>query len=242
MPNVYLSIYANAYLHVQALQFMLLCFVPLCAYATYKNRNLSFFAVYGVAVWFLVFKGQEYIGSNSLPMDISAICYFLYILSAFLPVRPLKVAVAQLAGLCGAVYGIVMFTAPQIFAARDTNVMTFYLAIVNHSLLFFGGLAMFGHVSFKKTDCIWTLAVLAAIIAYIEICVAMGVAEGNAVFSKIVDGSIIQLAAPEFTIRWWYYVLYYPMVLGLFGLWIALTYEINRRVLPPKQKIGFLAV
>ena len=64
--------YANVFLHVQALQFILLCLVPLSAYATYKNRILSFVAVYGLAVWFLVFKGAEYWNSNSPPMDISA--------------------------------------------------------------------------------------------------------------------------------------------------------------------------
>lgn len=234
--------YANAYLHIQALQFILLCLAPLGAYATFKNRTLSFLAVYGVAVWFLVFKGTEYAGSHSLPMDISAICYFLYILSAFLPVRPLKAAAAQIAGLCGVVYGLVMFYAPQIFSARDPNEMTFYLAIVNHALLFFGGLAMCGHIPFGKADCLWTIGVLAVIIAYTEICVAMGVAEGNAVFSQIVNGSIIQLAAPAFSMAWWYYALYYPIVFGLLALWIALTYAINGRAVPPKQKIGFFAV
>ncbi len=234
--------YANAFLHVQALQFILLCLVPLGAYATYKNRILSFVAVFGVAVWFLVFKGAEYWNSDRLPMDISAICYFLYAFCAFLPVRPLKVAAAQIAGLCGVVYGLVMLSAPQIFSARDTNEMTLYLAIVNHALLFFGGLAMFGHIRFAKTDFLWTLAVLGAVIAYIEICVARGVAEGNAVFSKIVDGSIIQVPAPTFSMTWWYYVLYYPIVFGLLGLWIALTYAINRSAVRSKQKIGFFAV
>ncbi len=234
--------YSNPYLHIQALQLVLLFLAPLGAYATYKNRTLSFLAVYGVAVWFLVFKGAEYAGSHSLPMDISAVCYFLYIVSALLPVRPLKVAAAQIAGLCGVVFGLVMFYAPQIFAARDPNQMTFYLAIVNHFLLFFGGLAMFGHVPFGKADCLWTLAVLGAIIAYIEICVALGVAEGNAVFSKIVDGSIMQLAAPNFTLTWWYYMLYYPVVFGLLGLWIAVSYAINCKALPTKQKVGFFAV
>ena len=234
--------YSNPYLHVQALQLVLLIFAPLGAYATYKNRTLSFLAVYGVAVWFLVFKVTEYAGSHSLPMDISAICYFLYILSVFLPLRPLKAAAAQIAGLCGVVYGLVMFYAPQIFSTRDPNEMTFYLAVVNHSLLFFGGLAMFGHIPFGKADFLWTLAVIGVIIAYIEICVSMGVAEGNAVFSKIVDGSIILLAAPNFTMQWWYYVLYYLIVFGLLGLWIALSYAINCKAVKPRQKIGFFAV
>ncbi len=234
--------YANPYLHIQALQFILLCFAPLGAYATYKNRDLSFLAVYGVALWFLVFKGVEYAHSRNLPMDISAICYFLFAASVLLPVRPLKVAAAQIAGLCGVVYGIVMVAAPQIFAARDPNEMTFYLAIANHALLFFGGLAMSGHVPFRKTDLLWTAAILAVIVVYTEVCVGMGVAEGNAVFSRIVDGSIILFAAPSFSMPWWYYALYYPVVLGLFGLWVALTYAINRRAVRPKQKAGFFAV
>lgn len=233
--------YSNPNLHIQALQLMLMCLVPLAIYATGKNKVLSSFAVYGVAVWFLIFKGAEYFGANRLPMDISAICYFLYMIGAVLPIRPFKIAVAQLSALCGLVYGIMIFFAPQIFRTRDPNDMTLFLAIVNHALLFFGGMSVIVRFPLKKTDVIWTVILLGAIIAYIEICVMKGVAEGNAVFSKIVDGSIITVAVPGFVMHWWYYVLYYSVVLTLFGLWIALTYAINRRAVHPQKKVGIFA-
>ncbi len=233
--------YSNPYLYVQALQLLLLLLVPLACFATYRSKMLSFVAVYGVAVWFFVFKGAEYFGSRSLPMDISALCYFLYVIAAILPVRPLKVAAAQLSALCGLVYGLMFFFAPQIFRTRDTNDMTFYLAMVNHAILLFGGLAVIGRFPLKKSDIFWTGGVLAAIIIYIEICVANGVAEGNAVFTKILDGSIIQVPFPDFTMQWWYYALYFPTVFLLLGLWIAFTYAINRKVARPDRKVGILA-
>lgn len=233
--------YSNPNLHIQALQLMLMCLVPPAIYATSKNRALSGVAVYGVAVWFLIFKGAEYFGSGRLPMDISAVCYFLYMIAAILPVRPFKLAVAQLSALCGLVYGIAIFFAPQIFRTQDPKDLTLFLAIVNHALLFFGGMSVIVRFPLKISDVIWTVVLLAAIITYIEICVMQGVAEGNAVFSKIVDGSIIMFAVPGSTMHWWYYVLYYPIVFTLLGLWIALTYVLNRRVVRPKKKVGIFA-
>ena len=233
---------ANSYFYIQAVQFILLCFVPLAAYATYKNRVVSYLAVYGVALWFFVFKFVQFITSRTFPMDISALCYCLYAVCLFVPIRPLKVVAAQFSALCGLIYGLVFLSLPQVFCARDPEITTILWTIVNHCLLFFGGLAMMGHVSFKKTDLLWTVLFLAAMIAYIEICVAKGVAEGNAVFSKIVDGSVILIGAPSVKLTWWNYALYYFIVFTLLGLWIALTYAVNRRVLPPKKKVGFFAL
>lgn len=233
--------YANEYLPVQLLELVLLCLSSLAAYATSKNKAFSFMAVYGIAAWFLVSKIAEYSGSGAVPMDISAICYFLFGFGALLPIRPLKIAVGQLAALCGLVFGVVMICAPQIFAARDPNEFTRFLAISNHALLFFGGLSMMLRHRFRWTDIFFSLALLGAIIVYTEICVAKGVFEGNAVFSKIIDGTIILLAAPSFSMPWWYYVLYYFLAAVIYGLWIAFTYLINRRA-DPKTKTGIFAV
>lgn len=234
--------FGHPFLHIQLLQFVFSCLALLAAYATWKNRVLSFVAVYGVAVWFLVWKSIEYGGSGRLPMDISAICYFLYGIVAILPVRPAKTAVAQIAALCGLVYSICMMSMPQIFFARDPNQAVEYFAIVNHSLLLFGGLAMLGHIRFKWTDVFWTVAVVGAVAAYIEICISLGVEEGTAIFSQILDGSVILVIAPNFSMRWWYYVLYYTVTLSIFALWIALTYALNRKAAAKVGKSGFFAV
>ncbi len=233
---------ANYYFYIQAIQFVLLCFALFAAYATYKNRVVSYLAVYGVALWFFVFKFVRFFTSHTLPLDISAICYCLYSVCLFVPIRPLKVVAAQFSALCGVIYGLVFLSLPQVFCARDPEITTVLWTITNHSLLFFGGLAMMGHVSFKKTDLLWTALSLAAMIAYIEVCVAKGVAEGNAVFSKIIDGTVILIGAPSVPLTWWYYMLYYSVVFILLGLWLALTYAVNRRVIPPKKKVGFFAL
>lgn len=233
--------FANQYLHVSALQFLLLLLVSLAAFATYKNRALSHIAVYGTAVWLLVFKIYEYSVSRRFPMDVSALCYFLYGACALLPIRSLKVAASQLSALCGLVFGVVQLCAPQIFSAREPSEMWRYFATVNHMLLLFGGLAMAGHVPFKKSDVFTTLGVLGAMISYTEICISMGVAEGNAVFSQIIDGSIILVAAPAFSIKWWYYFLYYPVVIFLLGLWLSASYFLNSKAVKGK-KAGIFAL
>lgn len=233
---------AKYYFYIQAIQLILLCFAPLAAYATYKNRFISYLAVYGVAIWFFIFKFVEFITSHTLPMDISALCYCLYAACLFVPIRPFKVITAQFSALCGLIYGLVFFSLPQVFCARDPEITTILWTILNHCLLFFGGLAMMGHISFKKTDILWTILFLAAMIAYVEICVAKGVAEGNAVFSKIVDGSVILIGAPSVRLTWWYYALYYTVVFTLLGLWTVLTYAVNRRAIRPKKKVGFFAL
>ena len=232
---------SDEFLPIRAVQFVLLCFAVLAAYATNKNRAFSYLSIYGVAVWLLYFKISEYAGSGRLPLDISAICYFLYGFFALLPVRPLKVAAAQLCALCGLVYAICMLAMPQVFYHRDPTEIGRYFAVANHSLLFFGGLAMMVHVGFRKTDLIYTAAVLGAIIVYTEICVAKGVQQGTAIFSQIVDGSVILVIAPGFTIRLWYYVVYYLLVAGLLGLWVYFTYAVNRRAVPNNIKRGFFA-
>ena len=233
---------SDKFLPIRAVQFVLFCFALLAVYAVHKNRKLSYIAIYGVAAWLLYFKISEYAGSGRMPMDISAICYFMFGLCAILPVRPLKVAAAQICALCGLVYGITMLVMPQVFYQRDPTEIGRYFAVANHSLLFFGGLTMMVHVGFRKTDCIYTAAVLGAIIGYIEICVAKGVQQGTAIFSQIVDGSVIQVAVPGFAMAWWYYILYYTVVFSLLGLWIYFTYAVNRMAVPKDIKRGFFAV
>lgn len=229
------------YFQMQALEFALIVFAILAAYATYKNRKLSYVAIYGVAVWLIVIKIIQYVQSGRLPMDISAICYFLFGLFALLPIRPAKVVVSQLAALCGLVYGLTVIAMPEIFNKIDPSEFGRYFAMLNHSLLLFGGLAMMGHVRFKRLDILWTLAFLAAIIAYTEICVACHVEEGTAIFSRIVNGSIILYVVPGFTMPVWYYIVYYCLVAGIFSLWIALSYFINRKASPKNLKAGFFA-
>ena len=229
------------FLPIRAVQFVLLCFALLAVYATYKNRALSHLSIYCVAVWLLFFKISQYAASGNLPMDISAVCYFLFGFFALIPVRPLKVAAAQLCTLCGLVYAIAMLVMPQVFYARDPTEIGRYFAVANHSLLFFGGLAMMVRVGFRKTDLICTGLVLGGIIAYTEICVATGVQQGTAIFSQIIDGSVILVVAPGFTLSWWYYILYYTVVLSLLGLWILLTYAVNRRTVPENIGRGLFA-
>ena len=232
---------SDIYLPIRAVQFVLLCFALLAVYATQKNRTLSYIAIYGVAAWLLYFKISEFAGSGRMPMDISAVCYFVYGFFAILPVRPLKVAAGQICALCGLVYAICMLVMPQVFSARDATEIGRYFAVANHSLLFFGGLVMMVHVGFRKLDLICTGLVLGGIIAYTEICVATGVQQGTAIFSQIIDGSVILVVAPGFTLSWWYYILYYTVVLSLLGLWILLTYAVNRRTVPENIGRGLFA-
>ncbi len=230
------------FFHVRALQFVLGCLAVLAAYGTCKNRVMSYAAVYGVGAWLLILKCIQYHQSGTLPMDISAVCYFLYGFAALLPVRPVKAAVAQLAALCGLIYCIVMIVMPEAFYMRDPTEFGRYFAITNHSLLLFGGLAMLGHVRMKWTDLFYTLVILGAIVAYVEICVSSGVEEGTAIFSRIVNGSIILVAVPDFVLTWWYYILYYLFVATAFGGWLALTYAFSRRMTPKEMRAEFLAV
>ena len=218
-----------AFFQMRILQILLFFLASFAAYATYKNRVLSYVAVFSVAIWFLVIKGIEYIPTGRLPMDLSAISYFLYGVCVILPLRPAKVAASQVATLCGLVYGICVIVHPQSFYARDSDEFARYFAMTNHAMLFFGGLAMMGHVRFKWTDIFWTLGIVAAVVIYTEICVACGVAEGNAIFSQIVNGSIIHEAFPDFSMPWWYYIAYYATLSVVLALWLALTYAVNRK-------------
>lgn len=232
----------DEFLPIRSVQFVLFCLVPLAVYATYKRRALAFLSLYAVAAWLLYFKISQYAGSGQMPMDISAVCYFLFGFCVLLPVRPAKVAVAQLCTLCGLVYGVSMLIMPQTFSVRDPSEIGRYFAVVNHSLLFFGGLVMMTHVGFKWTDLIWTLSLLFGIVVYTEVCIYRGVQEGTAVFSQIANGSIIHVIAPGVPMTWWYYVLYYLVVFALFALWIRLTYALNRMTVPNDIKRGFFAV
>ncbi len=231
-----------AYFHVQALQVVFFALGLFGAYATYKSRALSYVAVFFVAAWLLVLKGIQYFELGRLPMDISAVCYFLYGICAILPFRPLKTVAAQLATLCGLVYGICMIARPDVFFEHDSNEFGRYFAIANHAMLFFGGLAMMGHVRFKKTDFLWTLSAVALIVGYIEACVLYGVPESTAVFPEIVNGNIVYMIFPDFTPAWWYYPVYYAAFAVLTGLWLKLTYIINRRAVPATLQTRFITM
>ena len=230
------------FFHMRALQACIFFLGILAAYATYKNRVLSYVGVYAAAIWLFGIKMYEYVGSGRLPMDISAICYFLFGACTILPVRPLKVAAAHLGTLCGLVYGIVMIAMPHTFYQRDPDEFLRFYGMVNHAMLFFGGFAMFVHVRFKKTDFFWTLCLLTLIIGYTEICVQCGVAAGTAMFPSIINGSFVFDELTWLSPTWWYYPVYYALLATLFALWLKLTYIINRRAVPESRKAGFFAL
>ena len=234
-------IFTDAHWYYGLLQLFLLGLDVLAAFGALRFRRFGLVWLWVTALWFLGYKIWEYVPFGRWPLDFSAVTYFLFALAALLPVRPLK-TVASFSGLlAGACFIVTMIFLPGMHYSSQPTGQTLIMAILNHNLLFAGGLILAGRQVFKKRDLFWIAGWLVLVIAYIEILThCFGIEQSNAVFTKIMDGSVIcLLLGKTVALPWWYYVVYYLFCAGLLALLLFLFFKLNRKLYAsPPQDAG----
>lgn len=166
--------------------------------------------------------------------------YFLFAVAVLLPVRPLKAAASFSGMLAGVCFIVTLILLPEMQYDSQPNGLCLIMAILNHNLLFTGGMILAGRYPFKKTDLFWIGGWLVLAIACIEVLThCFGFTQSNAVFTDILDGTIVfQLTGNTFALPWWYYALYYPCCLALLCLLLFLFFKVNKLLQKQAPAVG----
>lgn len=206
--------------------------VSLVRFVVGKNRILDRFAMWAIALFLVLYKLDEYGFGRVVPLDHSAMSYFLFGLAAVVPFRPLKCAASFSAMLSGAIYALTMLLFPENHFSEVTAVTqnAFYvrMAMLNHNLLFAGGAFMCGLARFDRSDLVWLFGWYGFFMAYLKLMVdGFGVKTDNVSIIRIMDGSLVA-AVLGVEITPLYIALYCAAVAVVFAALVAGYIALNR--------------
>ena len=71
------------------------CYVLLGVFAAGRNKWVDRIAAWVIGAYLLLYKSWEYGPFSTVPVDLSAISYFLFGVAAFVPFRPVKAALIR---------------------------------------------------------------------------------------------------------------------------------------------------
>ena len=186
-----------------------------------------------MAVFTLVYEIYYYVTHpTSMPIAFSTFSYFFFCIAVFLPVRPIKSAAAFCSFLSGIIYlGAFVFYPDANFRAQPDELGR-TVGYTLHNMMLFGGLLLYSRCKVKKTDVIYIIGFFIFVAVYSEVAMRVfGNGNVNPITSGAIEATLIHQVAPNFVIKWWWYLLWYPLVAAIFwGMW-ELTLFINRRLL-----------
>lgn len=196
-----------------------------------RNRLFDAVVVWVIGAYLLCYKLNEYGPFKAMPIDLSAMSYFLFGVAAFVPLRPLKSAAAFSAMLSGIIYVATMTFFPETHIASLNSSDKFFLinmAMCNHNLLLLGSIFMTAQLEVKRDDVVFLLGWFGFFFAYLNLLVtAYGVSYKNSSIIGIIDGSLVagvlgMDVTPAFG------AVYYTVCLFVFGALVALFILLNR--------------
>lgn len=199
-------------------------------FLTGKNRLAERIAVWVLGAYFLFYKSWEYGPFEALPLDLSAMSYFLFGIAAFVPFRPLKAAASFSAMLSGIIYAATMTLYPEShFASLPSNIYFLVsMALVNHNLMLVGGILMSSIYKYERTDYVWIFGWMGFFVAYVALLVyGYEVNIGTSSILGILHGTLVaEVLGVEMTVG--YFIIYYTVFFALFGALMYGYYRLNR--------------
>ena len=216
------------------------CYVLLGVFAAGRNKWVDRIAAWVIGAYLLMYKSWEYGPFSTVPVDLSAISYFLFGVAAFVPFRPVKAAGSVSAMLSGAVYFFTMILYPEthVESLLANRWYLLIMAMVNHNLMFAGGLFLCARNTFRRTDCVWVLGWFAFYLAYYELVTAgYGMTSNVTAITGILDGSLVAgvLGLP---LTAGYYVGYYIIVILALALIASVFVLLNRAFARRRERKG----
>ena len=203
-----------------------------------RSRVFDRVGAWLIGAYLLMYKFNEYGPFRTVPLDLSAVSYFLFGVAAFVPFRPLKAAGSFSAMLSGSVYFFTMILYPETHVENllDNRWFLLTMAMVNHNVMFFGGMLVCAEYRFERTDYAWVLGWMAFYLTYFQlITVGYGITEGVTTIAEIVDGSLVAevLGVPLTSA---YYAIYYIIVALALALIFVLFKCINSAFMRRKDR------
>ena len=142
--------------------------------------------------------------------------------------------------LSGAVYFFTMILYPEthVESLLANRWHLLIMAMVNHNVMFVGGLFLCARNTFRRTDCVWVLGWFAFYLAYYELVTAgYGMTSNVTAITGILDGSLVAgvLGLP---LTAGYCVGYYVIVIIALALIASAFVLLNRAFTRRREKKG----
>ena len=198
-----------------------------------KHKWVARVLLWCMAAFVLIYEIYYYVTHpTTMPIAFSTFSYFLFGIAVFLPVRPFKSVAAFCSFLSGVIYlAAFVFYPDENYKAQpdEAGRMMGYLM---HNMMLLGGLLLYSRHKVKKTDILYIIGFFVFVAIYSEVAMHVcGSGNVNPITYGTIEATLIHLVAPQFVIKWWWYVLWYALVAVIFwGMW-ELTCFINRRLL-----------
>lgn len=198
-----------------------------------------------MALFVLVYQSYLLIHTGAFYVAFSYFCYFLFGIAVFVPLRPLKATAAFGCLLSGGIYLGAFLFYPNIIVGSMVQGEGVWTSWLMHLVMFSGSLLLLAQYGVHKWDIIPVLAFAAFFAVYTEIAAYVFHSPYiNPVSTGVVEGTLILQVAPNFAIKWWWYIVWYIIVAVLFWALWSLARFINRRLRPYRvmERFRFFAI
>lgn len=208
-----------------------------------RHKWITRIILWCMAIFMLVFESVIFARNpDQMPIAFSTFTYFLFGIGVFVPWRPVRTTAAICSFVAGAIYMSGFLFRPELLTHGAALGMGYMQGFLLHDVLLMGGLLMLTQIRIKKIDAALVFAFVAFCVAYTEIAVHVyDTPSANTLFVGIIEATLITQVAPQFTVSWWWYILWYLFVAAaIWGAW-ELSCFINRKLAARSQaKDGWL--
>ena len=212
-----------------------------------NNPRLSYTIAYSIALYLLIYKIGEYTVWQALgyrmkfPVEFSAMSYVAFSIFVTFRLKKIDAFGVFTAILAGVIYEMSWIISPDGHVGVSENHFLSVMAIVNHTLLYFGGMLMAANCrtyDVKKT--VWQLFIgVGVLIGYswlIHLFTDYSKVSGKPIIIMITDGSVLSYVTDNITTLWT--TLYMIGAVILLCLIIAGFYLLNNKTSKARIKNG----
>lgn len=198
-----------------------------------RHKWMSRIVLWVLAAYMFIYQIVDIARTGVFSLAFSTVAYWLFVLGAFVPWRPLKSVSAAFCLVAGCIYTSGFLFYPEVLTHQGAFGIGYINGLVLHDALIVGSLLMYSMFKVKKYDA----AVIGGLLAILILFTELGAHvfhwnDVNAFFLGIIEADMLQKEIfPNLPLAWWWYILWYVVMLAaLWGVWELIRF-INRRLL-----------
>lgn len=229
--------------------FLIFIALNLLAWALRNKPRTSYAVAWLIAAYLFVDKVMVYVQAQALgehmnfPVEFSTLSYFVYAVSVLFFGKKGSQYGVFTAILAGLVYSAASWFSPSNFAGEEGMRYIFNSAVINHHLMYLGGMLMAANCRYYPVrKCWWQLPLGVGIfVAYswtIHTCTPYSAVMGKPLIIRITDGDILLKVFPAEKINVGYTIVYYIFAVGVLLAIMAGFYWLNYLSMKRRAKKG----
>lgn len=238
----------NEYWWAAVLMLLLFITLNLIVFLLRNKPRLSYAIAYTIALLLLIYKTGEnirwqIIGDHmNFPVEFSAVSYFLFGIFIVLRIRQADTFAVFAAILAGTMYHVAFWVLPDSFLPGGNVTYLLVMAIINHSLLYLGGMLMLVNArKFRLRDCYQSVIGIGLLIGYswmIHLHTDYSALKGKPIIIQITDGTILYRLSPTITLTDGLLTAYYIALTLLVCALFAALYTVNHASARRRARLG----